>query len=91
MCSLGKQMLLVCPNHSRKEAMSMPFDSLRIAVRHLLKSPGFTATAAMMLALGVGATTASFPLWKACCCGRCRFRTPRGGCRLATFCKVQTW
>jgi putative ABC transport system permease protein len=42
--------------------MSMPFDNLRIAVRHLLKSPGFTATAVMMLALGVGATTAIFSI-----------------------------
>jgi putative ABC transport system permease protein len=42
--------------------MSMPFHDLRIAVRHLWKSPGFTATAVMMLALGVGATTAIFSI-----------------------------
>jgi putative ABC transport system permease protein len=35
---------------------------LRIAIRHLQKSAGFSATAVMMLALGIGATTAIFSI-----------------------------
>jgi putative ABC transport system permease protein len=35
---------------------------LKIAVRHLLKSPGFAAIAIVMLALGIGATTAIFSI-----------------------------
>jgi len=40
----------------------VPFHDLQIAVRHLMKSPGFSATAVLMLALGVGATTAIFSI-----------------------------
>jgi putative ABC transport system permease protein len=41
--------------------MSLVHD-LKIAVRHLLKSPGFAATAVLMLVLGIGATTAIFSI-----------------------------
>ena len=35
---------------------------LKIAVRHLLKAPGFSATGVLMLTLGIGATTAIFSI-----------------------------
>jgi putative ABC transport system permease protein len=38
----------------------MTLSDLRIAIRYLLKTPGFTATAVLMLAVGIGATTAIF-------------------------------
>jgi putative ABC transport system permease protein len=38
---------------------------LKIAVRHLLRTPGFTATAVLMLALAIGATTAIFSVVEA--------------------------
>jgi putative ABC transport system permease protein len=42
--------------------MTSVFRDLKIAVRHLLKSPGFAVTAVLMLALGIGATTAIFSI-----------------------------
>ena len=38
------------------------YRDLKIAVRHLMKSPGFAVTAVLMLALGIGATSAIFSL-----------------------------
>ncbi|HEU4982206.1 MAG TPA: ABC transporter permease, partial [Acidobacteriaceae bacterium] len=38
------------------------FCELKIAVRYLMKSPGFALTAVLMLALGIGATTAIFSI-----------------------------
>jgi putative ABC transport system permease protein len=42
--------------------MPSPLRDLKIAVRHLAKSPGFAVTAILMLALGIGATTAIFSI-----------------------------
>lgn len=42
--------------------MSHWFRELKIAVRYLMKSPGFALTAVLMLALGIGATTAIFSI-----------------------------
>jgi MacB-like periplasmic core domain len=35
---------------------------VKVAIRHLLKSPGFSAMAVLMLTLGIGATTAIFSI-----------------------------
>lgn len=42
--------------------MSRWFRELKVAVRYLIKSPGFALTAVLMLALGIGATTAIFSI-----------------------------
>ena len=42
--------------------MAYLFRDVKIAVRHLVRSPGFVAAALLILALGIGATTAIFSM-----------------------------
>jgi len=47
--------------HPQEERLTVLRD-LKIAVRHLLKSPGFSVMAVLMLTLGIGATTTIFSI-----------------------------
>src|SRR5271169_3041594 len=60
--SLEREVQVRPDSLSDQEFMMSLFRDLKIAVRYLLKSPGFTATAVLMLALGIGATTAIFSI-----------------------------
>ena len=50
---------------SATAAFSGALDDLRMAVRRLLKSPGFLATSALTLGVGIGATVAMFSILQA--------------------------
>ena len=57
-------------------ALGHPAAGRRLHFRVLRRTPGFVLTAILVVALGVGATTAAFSLTDSSCSGRCRFPTP---------------
>ena len=58
--------------------MDQLLQDIRFGWRLLRRTPGFTLSAVVALALGVGATTAIFTVLDAWCCGRSRIRIPIG-------------
>ena len=74
------------PSNGEVKVMQTLIQDLRYSVRQLLKSPGFTLTAVISLALGIGATTAVFSVIYAALIDPYPFprRTASCGCRCRT-------
>src|ERR1700739_3013757 len=58
----GRRRATERPSYSPEETMSNFFRELKIAIRYLLKSPGFSLAAVLMLAVGICSTTAIFSI-----------------------------
>src|SRR5262249_51852592 len=57
---MAPSLLFLVANHGEGAPMTGPLRELTLGARRLAKSPGFTATVLLTLALGMGANTAIF-------------------------------